>query len=209
MRMNQTLLATLTLLLLAGSVPLSEDRYGRRYPTGKLFGQPVGFDDVKFGRGGLEKYYNDQLTGATNEFAARNPAPTMTAAAKPPSTDNARGISGPAAFSTGESCGAAGRGRRAPVPRWGLTATSAPPDTDARPSPSPAGTPPRSARPRPAGRRVVATRPLGRWDQAATRSRVGHPCPFLRRGVHRPLLRGWQRGPAYGGYSANTSRRRR
>jgi peptidoglycan glycosyltransferase len=55
--------------VLAGSVPLSEDRFGRRYPTGKLFGQPVGWDDVQVGRGGLEKYYNDQLTGATNEFA--------------------------------------------------------------------------------------------------------------------------------------------
>ena len=55
--------------VLAGSVPLPEDRFGRRYPTGTLFGQPVGWDDVRFGRGGLEKYYNDQLTGATNEFA--------------------------------------------------------------------------------------------------------------------------------------------
>jgi penicillin-binding protein A len=55
--------------VLAGSVPLSEDRFGRRYPTGDLFGQPVGWDDVRLGRGGLEKYYNDQLTGATNEFA--------------------------------------------------------------------------------------------------------------------------------------------
>ena len=55
--------------VLAGSVPLSEDRYGRRYPTGTLFGQPVGWDDVRLSRGGLEKFYNDQLTGATNEFA--------------------------------------------------------------------------------------------------------------------------------------------
>ncbi len=55
--------------VLAGSVPLSENRYGRRYPTGDLFGQPVGWDDVQLGRGGLERFYNDQLTGATNEFA--------------------------------------------------------------------------------------------------------------------------------------------
>jgi len=55
--------------VLAGSVPLSEHRYGRRYPTGDLFGQPVGWDDVRLGRGGLERFYNDQLTGATNEFA--------------------------------------------------------------------------------------------------------------------------------------------
>jgi peptidoglycan glycosyltransferase len=55
--------------VLAGSVPLSEHRYGRRYPTGDLFGQPVGWDDVRLGRGGLERFYNDQLTGASNEFA--------------------------------------------------------------------------------------------------------------------------------------------
>jgi peptidoglycan glycosyltransferase len=55
--------------VLAGSVPLSENRYGRRYPTGDLFGQPVGWDDVRLGRGGLERFYNDQLTGASNEFA--------------------------------------------------------------------------------------------------------------------------------------------
>jgi len=55
--------------VLAGSVPLSEHRYGRRYPTGDLFGQPVGWDDVQLGRGGLERFYNDQLTGASNEFA--------------------------------------------------------------------------------------------------------------------------------------------
>jgi penicillin-binding protein A len=55
--------------VLAGSVPLSQDRFGRRYPTGDLFGQPVGWDDVRLGRGGLERFYNDQLTGAKNEFA--------------------------------------------------------------------------------------------------------------------------------------------
>jgi penicillin-binding protein A len=55
--------------VLAGSTPLSGDRYARRYPTGDLFGHAVGFDNVQFGRSGLEKQYNDQLTGATNEFA--------------------------------------------------------------------------------------------------------------------------------------------
>jgi len=55
--------------VLAGSVRKPGDIYGRRYPTGKLFGQPVGFDDVKFGRAGLERFYNDQLTGERNEFA--------------------------------------------------------------------------------------------------------------------------------------------
>jgi peptidoglycan glycosyltransferase len=55
--------------VLAGSVRKAGDIYARRYPTGKLFGQPVGFDDVRFGRAGLESYYNDQLTGEKNEFA--------------------------------------------------------------------------------------------------------------------------------------------
>jgi peptidoglycan glycosyltransferase len=55
--------------VLAGSTPLSQHRYGRRYPTGKLFAQAVGFDSVQFGRAGLERYYNDQLTGAKSEFA--------------------------------------------------------------------------------------------------------------------------------------------
>ena len=55
--------------VLAGSTPLSQQRYGRRYPTGKLFGHAVGFDDVRLGRAGLERYYNDQLTGAKSEFA--------------------------------------------------------------------------------------------------------------------------------------------
>jgi peptidoglycan glycosyltransferase len=55
--------------VLAGSVRKPGDIFGRRYPTGKLFGQPVGFDDVQFGRAGLERFYNDQLTGERNEFA--------------------------------------------------------------------------------------------------------------------------------------------
>jgi peptidoglycan glycosyltransferase len=54
--------------ILAGSTPLSQQRYGRRYPAGKLFAQPVGFDSVQFGRAGLEGQYNDRLTGATSEF---------------------------------------------------------------------------------------------------------------------------------------------
>jgi penicillin-binding protein A len=55
--------------VLAGSTPISGGRYTRRYPTGSLFALPVGFDDIRFGRISLEKYYNDQLTGATNELA--------------------------------------------------------------------------------------------------------------------------------------------
>jgi penicillin-binding protein A len=55
--------------VLAGSTALGGGRYGRRYPTGKLFALPVGFDSVQFGRAGLEKQYNDELTGAKSEFA--------------------------------------------------------------------------------------------------------------------------------------------
>jgi peptidoglycan glycosyltransferase len=55
--------------VLAGSTPLPAGRYGRRYPTGDLFGHAVGFDNVRLGRSGLEKQYNDELTGAKSEFA--------------------------------------------------------------------------------------------------------------------------------------------
>jgi penicillin-binding protein A len=49
--------------VLAGNRTLGEDRYGRRYPTGPLFAQPVGFTSLDRGRIGLEDYYNDALTG--------------------------------------------------------------------------------------------------------------------------------------------------
>ena len=55
--------------VLAGSTPLSDKRYARRYPTGELFAQPVGFDSVRFGRAGLELFYNDRLTGRKEELA--------------------------------------------------------------------------------------------------------------------------------------------
>ncbi len=56
--------------VLAGSRALSDDRYERRYPTGKLFSQAVGFDSVRFGRAGLERFYNDRLVGRTSELAS-------------------------------------------------------------------------------------------------------------------------------------------
>jgi peptidoglycan glycosyltransferase len=55
--------------VLAGSTALSGDRYTRRYPTGKLFALAVGYDNVRFGRAGLEKYYNDQLVGNKDELS--------------------------------------------------------------------------------------------------------------------------------------------
>jgi peptidoglycan glycosyltransferase len=54
--------------VLAGSTPLSAGRFTRRYPTGRLFAQPVGFDDVNLGRTGLEKQYNDALVGRKEEL---------------------------------------------------------------------------------------------------------------------------------------------
>jgi peptidoglycan glycosyltransferase len=56
--------------VLAGSTPLSDGRYERRYPTGRLFAQPVGFQSVRFGRSGLERHYNDRLTGRKEELGA-------------------------------------------------------------------------------------------------------------------------------------------
>ncbi len=56
--------------VLAGSRALSDKRYERRYPTGKLFSQAVGFDSVRFGRAGLERFYNDRLVGRTSELAS-------------------------------------------------------------------------------------------------------------------------------------------
>jgi penicillin-binding protein A len=49
--------------VLAANRALSQDRWGRRYPTGELFAHPVGFTSLDRGRIGLEDYYNDPLTG--------------------------------------------------------------------------------------------------------------------------------------------------
>jgi penicillin-binding protein A len=53
--------------VLAANRALSQDRYERRYPTGALFAQPVGFTSLDRGRIGLEDYYNDALTGRRND----------------------------------------------------------------------------------------------------------------------------------------------
>ena len=42
--------------------------YERTYPTDDLFGHPVGYSFVERGRVGLEREYNDDLTGKTDEF---------------------------------------------------------------------------------------------------------------------------------------------
>jgi len=42
--------------------------YERIYPPASLFGHPVGYSFVDRGRVGIEREYNDDLTGKTNEF---------------------------------------------------------------------------------------------------------------------------------------------
>ncbi len=49
--------------VLAGSRPLPQERFGRRYPTGPLFAHAVGCTSLDRGRSGLEDFYNDALTG--------------------------------------------------------------------------------------------------------------------------------------------------
>jgi peptidoglycan glycosyltransferase len=44
----------------------SEGVYHRSYPTGKRFGHPVGYSYSSIGQTGLERYYDDELTGKTN-----------------------------------------------------------------------------------------------------------------------------------------------
>ncbi|MEX0993147.1 MAG: penicillin-binding transpeptidase domain-containing protein [Solirubrobacterales bacterium] len=42
--------------------------YSRTYPTASLFSHPVGYSFVDQGSAGLERYYNDELTGEGDEF---------------------------------------------------------------------------------------------------------------------------------------------
>ena len=44
--------------------------YERLYPEGGLFGHPVGYSFVERGRVALEREYNDDLTGKTDEFTS-------------------------------------------------------------------------------------------------------------------------------------------
>jgi penicillin-binding protein A len=54
--------------VLARSRPLPQKRWGRVYPTGPLFAQPVGCTSLDRGRTGLESSYNDSLTGRRTEL---------------------------------------------------------------------------------------------------------------------------------------------
>ena len=42
--------------VLAGSRPLGNHRYGRRYPLGELFAHPIGYTSIDRGRTGMEEY---------------------------------------------------------------------------------------------------------------------------------------------------------
>lgn len=58
--------------VLARSVKVggSDGIYERRYPQGSLFGHPVGYSFAVRGQSGLEKYYNDRLTGETESVSS-------------------------------------------------------------------------------------------------------------------------------------------
>ena len=57
-----------TVLARSRAVGDSPRFYERVYPAGALFGHPVGYSFVERGRVALEREYNDDLTGKTDEF---------------------------------------------------------------------------------------------------------------------------------------------
>jgi len=56
--------------LLARSVRNSDDTYSRTYPSGGLFPHAVGYSFTRFGRAGLERSYNRDLTGDRGELGS-------------------------------------------------------------------------------------------------------------------------------------------
>jgi len=44
--------------------------YGRRYPQGSVFAHTVGYSFIQAGDAGLERYYNDELSGEKDEFGS-------------------------------------------------------------------------------------------------------------------------------------------
>jgi penicillin-binding protein A len=54
--------------VLARSVKIDKDRYGRRYPTRDLFAHAIGYSYTSIGRSGLEQFRNDPLTGRRTEL---------------------------------------------------------------------------------------------------------------------------------------------
>jgi penicillin-binding protein A len=56
--------------ILARSVRNPDDTFSRTYPAGGLFAHAVGYSYTRFGRAGLERSYNDELTGRTGELGS-------------------------------------------------------------------------------------------------------------------------------------------
>ena len=56
--------------VLARSLKQADDSYVRTYPPGRLFSHAVGYSYVRQGRAGLERFYDDQLTGRKNELGS-------------------------------------------------------------------------------------------------------------------------------------------
>jgi penicillin-binding protein A len=54
--------------VLARSVKIDKDRYGRRYPTKSMFAHAIGYSYTSIGRSGLEQFRNDPLTGRRTEL---------------------------------------------------------------------------------------------------------------------------------------------
>src|SRR5215210_8637916 len=54
--------------VLARSVKIDKERYGRRYPATDLFAHAVGYSFTSIGRSGLEQFRNDPLTGRRTEL---------------------------------------------------------------------------------------------------------------------------------------------
>jgi peptidoglycan glycosyltransferase len=56
--------------ILARSVRNPDDTFSRTYPAGGLFAHAVGYSYTRFGRAGLERSYNDELTGQNGELGS-------------------------------------------------------------------------------------------------------------------------------------------
>lgn len=56
--------------VLARSVKQRDGEYVRRYPQGELFAHPIGYSFAFYGQSGLEKYYDERLTGRTRSVGS-------------------------------------------------------------------------------------------------------------------------------------------
>ena len=56
--------------VLARSLKQPDDSYVRSYPQGRLFSHAVGYSFVRQGRAGLERFYDDDLSGRTSDFGS-------------------------------------------------------------------------------------------------------------------------------------------